>query len=83
MTLLSLDDRRRASFGRIGRKTDSLYEVTELPDGSLLLTPAVVVSTAEKDLLTGPAALREALVETLEGTGLSETRVSGKRPSSS
>ncbi len=80
MALLSLDDRRRASFGRIGRKEDSLYEVTENPDGTLLLTPVVVMSSAERDLLAGPPSLREALLDTLEGVRTSSRRVSVERP---
>ncbi len=80
MTLLTLDDRRRAAFGRIGRKEDTLYEVTELDDGSLLLTPVVVMSTAERDLLTGPPELREALAQTLAGANTSTRQMTNKRP---
>ena len=71
MTLLTLDERRRAAFGRIGRKQDTLYEVTEHPDGTLVLTPVVVMTAAERDLLTGSADLRTALSDTLEGRNVS------------
>ena len=83
MTLLTLDERRRAAFGRIGRKEDTLYEVTELDDGSLLLTPVVVVSTAERDLLVGPAELREALTQTLASENVATRRVPTRRPARS
>ena len=71
MTLLTLDERRRAAFGRIGRKQDHMYEVTEHPDGTLVATPVVVMSTAERDLLTGPQELRDALEDTLAGRNIS------------
>jgi hypothetical protein len=71
MTLLTLDERRRAAFGRIGRKEDTLYEVSEHPDGTLVLTPVVVMTTAERDLLTGSAELRAAFEDTVEGRNVS------------
>lgn len=79
MTLLSLDDRRRAAFGRIGRKQDHLYEVTEAPDGTLTLTPVVVMTAAERDLLTGPAELRDALTDTLAGRNISARPAPARR----
>jgi hypothetical protein len=72
MALLILDDRRRAAFGRIGRKQDQMYEVSEEPDGTLILTPVVVMSAAERDLLTGPPELRAALEDTLAGRNVSQ-----------
>ena len=79
MTLLSLDDRRRAAFGRIGRKQDTLYSVTEHPDGTLVLTPVVLMSAAEHALLTGPPELRDALVDTLDGRNVVERTVPKRR----
>jgi hypothetical protein len=79
MTLLTLDERRRAAFGRIGRKEDTLYEVSEHPDGTLVLTPVVVMTTAERDLLTGPAELRAAFEDTLEGRNVSARSVPTRR----
>jgi hypothetical protein len=79
MTLLTLDERRRAAFGRIGRKEDTLYEVSEHPDGTLVLTPVVVMTTAERDLLTGPAELRAALEDTVEGRHVSARPVPARR----
>lgn len=80
MTLLSLDERRRAAFGRVGRKQDTLYEVTEHPDGTLVLTPVVIMSVAERDLLTGPQELRDALVDTLAGRNVSTRQMPVERP---
>jgi prophage tail gpP-like protein len=52
-TLLELDDRKRASLARIARHTR--YLVTVEDDGTLVLTPAVVMSTAEAAYLANPA----------------------------
>jgi hypothetical protein len=41
--VITLDERRRCSFGRIGRKEDTIYLVTEYPDGKIVLTPARLV----------------------------------------
>jgi hypothetical protein len=57
-TLLELDDRRRASFGRIGRREHHRYLVHEEPDGTLILTPAVVLSELEARFLASPAKER-------------------------
>lgn len=55
--LLELDGRRRTSLGRIGRAQDRRYLVTELPDGTVILRPAVVLSEAELKLLSDPDRL--------------------------
>lgn len=52
--LLELDGRRRASLGRIGRPEHTRYLVTEDPDGTLTLTPAVVISEVEARFLAHP-----------------------------
>ena len=56
-----VDDRRRTSLAKVGRKGDSRYLVEEFPDGSLLLVPAVTVSALELAVLRDDA-LRELLV---------------------
>ena len=53
---LELDDRRRASLGRIGRH--SQYLVTEEDDGTLVFTPAAVVPELELRVLRSPAAMQ-------------------------
>jgi hypothetical protein len=52
--VLELDDRRRASFGRIGRREHRRYIVTEQPDGTIVLTPAVVMTELEARMLASP-----------------------------
>lgn len=49
--LVELDDRRRVSPGRIGRQEHTRSLVTEEPDGTLVFTPAVVLSELEAKLL--------------------------------
>jgi hypothetical protein len=58
-----LDDRRRTSFARIGRKDHAKYLVEEHEDGTIVLTPAVTISQHELNMLRNPdvmAALKEA-----------------------
>lgn len=52
--LIELDDRRRVSLGRVGRPEHTRYLVREEPDGTLVFTPAVVMSELEAKLLTNP-----------------------------
>ena len=49
--LIELDERRRVSLGRIGRPEHTRYLVEEEPDGTLVFTPAVVMSELEAKLL--------------------------------
>ena len=56
-TLIELDARRRASFGRVGRPEHTRYLVSEEDDGTLILTPATVVSDLEARFLQDPAVL--------------------------
>lgn len=44
--LVELDGRRRVALGRIGKAEHTRYLVTEEPDGTLIFTPAVVVTEA-------------------------------------
>lgn len=52
--LVELDARRRVALGRLGNPEHSRYLVTEHPDGTLLFTPAVVMSAHEAALLRHP-----------------------------
>ena len=52
--LVELDSRRRVSLGRLGRPEHRRYFVTEEPDGTLVLTPAVVMTAHEAALLRRP-----------------------------
>ena len=53
-TFLELDDRRRASLGKLGRREHTRYLVDEEPDGTLIFHPAVVMSEAQARLLERP-----------------------------
>ncbi len=44
---LVLDDRRRTSLAKIGRKQDNRYIAETFEDGSIVLIPAVTVSSVE------------------------------------
>ncbi len=59
--LVELDGRRRVSLGKVGRPEHTRYLVSEEPDGSLVLTPAVVLSETEANLLSN-----RALVDRIE-----------------
>lgn len=50
--LIELDQRRRASLGRVGRHEQ--YLAREEPDGTLVLTPAVVMRVSDLEALVGP-----------------------------
>ncbi len=52
--LVELDARRRVALGRLGNPEHTRYLVTEHPDGSLVLTPAVVMTAHEAALLRTP-----------------------------
>lgn len=56
-TLIELDGRRRASLGRVGRPEHTRYLVSEQEDGTLVLTPAAVVSDLEARFLHDPSLL--------------------------
>jgi hypothetical protein len=51
-TIIELDDRRRVALGKVGRPQDRRYLVTQHPDGTLVLEPAVVMSETEARFLT-------------------------------
>ena len=53
--LIEVDARRRMSLGRIGRVEHTRYLASEQPDGTVILTPAVVMSEAEARILSDPA----------------------------
>ena len=62
---VSLDQRRRTSLAKFGRKEDLEYLVDEQPDGTLVLTPAVTISATELAILQDPE-LRESLTRPFE-----------------
>jgi hypothetical protein len=64
-----LDERRRTSLAKVGRKQDGRYLVEEYPDGTLVFTPAVTVSVVELAALTNPT-LRAALDQAADLKGV-------------
>lgn len=50
--LVELDERRRTSLGRVGRKEHTRYLVEEQADGTLIWRPAVVVPEHELRFMT-------------------------------
>ncbi len=64
---ISLDHRRRTSLARIGRPSDYRYLIEELPDGTVILTPAITLSKVELAALSDPevrAAMDRAAART-------------------
>lgn len=61
--LIELDERRRASLGRIGRPEHNRYLAHEEPDGTLVFVPAVVIPESQFRLLANAE-----LVEQIERT---------------
>jgi hypothetical protein len=49
-----LDERRRTSLAKLGRKEDSRYIVEEYPDGTLVWIPAVTITAVELAALKDP-----------------------------
>lgn len=49
--LIEVDDRRRISLAKYGRKTDRFYIVEESENGEIRLVPGVVMTKAEFDYL--------------------------------
>jgi hypothetical protein len=53
--IVEVDSRRRISLGRIGRSEHTRYLAHVEDDGTIVLTPAVVVSAVEAKVLANPA----------------------------
>lgn len=68
--VLELDGRRRVSLGRLGRPEHRRYLATEEPDGTIVLTPAVVMSALEAKFLAN-----RKLVERVEANRASPSRL--------
>ena len=72
--LVELDARRRVALGRIGNPEHDRYLVTEHTDGTLVFTPAVVMTAHEAALLRHPE-----LVEQIEADRADPTRAARSR----
>lgn len=57
--LIELDERRRVSFGKLGRPEHRRYLASEEPDGTLVLVPAVVLPESQARLLTNSDLVRQ------------------------
>jgi len=57
--LVELDSRRRITLGRLGKPEHERYFVHEEADGTLVLTPAVVMSAHEAALLRHPELVEQ------------------------
>ena len=57
--LVELDARRRVALGRLGKSEHSRYLVAEQPDGTLVFTPAVVMTEHEAALLRHPELIEQ------------------------
>lgn len=68
--LVELDERRRVSLGRLGRQEHTRYLVTEEPDGTLVFTPAVVLSELEVKLLANDRLVDRILANREDPTRL-------------
>ncbi|MFT4010373.1 MAG: hypothetical protein QM655_10070 [Nocardioidaceae bacterium] len=69
MTIIELDARRRTSLGRVGRREHTRYIVEEQDDGTLILTPALVI----------PATLSPERIESIKA-GVAEAMAGRTRP---
>lgn len=62
--LVEVDNRHRVSLGRLGPREHNRYLVHVEPDGTIVMTPAVVVSDLEAKFLADPelvTQLRESM----------------------
>lgn len=69
-TLIELDSRRRAPLGRLGNKKHTHYLVDERDDGTLVLSPAVIMTEREASVLADPdlvARIRDGIAEARAG----------------
>jgi hypothetical protein len=69
--VIELDSRRRLSLARIARDEDHRYEVDVEPDGTIVLTPVVTMTSFEAALLRNPN-----LVQAIQTDLASERRYS-------
>lgn len=69
-TLIELDSRRRAPLGRLGNKKHTHYLVDEREDGTLVLSPAVIMTEREAAVLADPglvAQIKSGIAEARDG----------------
>jgi hypothetical protein len=57
--VVDVDERRRLSLGKLGRAEHKRYLAHEEPDGTIVLTPAVVITEAQYQLMANPGLVSE------------------------
>ena len=70
--LVELDSRRRISLGQLARH--DRYIVTQEPDGTLVLTPAVVMAETEARLLQNPELIERIKADLADPAGRMKRR---------
>lgn len=73
--LLEVDDRRRVTLGKLGKPEHRRYLAAEEPDGTIILSPAVVMSELEARFLANTE-----LVEQIEDNRRHPERLARRRP---
>jgi hypothetical protein len=73
--LLEVDDRRRVTLGKVGKPEHRRYLAAEEPDGTIVLSPAVVMSELEARFLANTE-----LVERIEDNRRHPERLVRRRP---
>lgn len=76
--LIELDSRRRVALGKIGNPEHSRYIVTEQPDGTLIFSPAVVMTEHEAALLRHPEIIER--IQQLQSDPTKAVRAKNRRP---
>ena len=66
VTTIELDDRRRAPLAKIARSEDQTFLAEVMPDGRIILTPAVTISKSQAALNSRPDIL-DAIDRSYEG----------------
>lgn len=76
--LVELDSRRRVALGRLGKPEHRRYLVSEEPDGTLVFTPAVVMTAHEAALLRNPDLVQQIEADRTDPT--TAVRSQARRP---
>ena len=66
MHLVELDSRRRVALGKLGRAEHTRYLAEDQADGTIILTPAVVMTANEVALLRQPGVVARVEAELAE-----------------
>lgn len=78
--LVELDGRRRVALGKIGNAEHTRYLVTEESDGTIILTPAVVMTQHEAALLRQPELVAKIKADKADPSRLVQSKARRPRP---